>query len=44
MYGLDILVDEKDKKYTLIDLNYFPGFKEFKNMQSSFYNNICKKL
>ena len=43
LIGFDILIDEH-KNYWIVDLNYFPGYKNIKNLWEKFLNFFLKQI
>ncbi|PYD23738.1 hypothetical protein DND67_30715 [Pseudomonas syringae pv. pisi] len=44
LYGLDIVFDEVEKYYCIIDINYFPSFRGVENCFDKIWTMIRKKL
>lgn len=43
MIGFDILIDD-NKHYWLVDVNYFPGYKNVDDLWGKFYNFLMSKI
>lgn len=43
LIGFDILIDD-DKHYWLVDVNYFPGYKNVDDLWGKFYNFLIGKI
>ncbi|GJQ12884.1 hypothetical protein GpartN1_g4675.t1 [Galdieria partita] len=44
LYGLDIIFDEVEKYYFIVDVNYFPSFRGVENCFDKIWTMIRKKL
>jgi D-alanine-D-alanine ligase-like ATP-grasp enzyme len=36
LFGLDVIINNKTGNYYLIDINYFPGYKNFPDLGNNF--------
>ena len=44
LLGIDLIIERHSRRHYVIDLNYFPGYEDVRDVADSLYTHVAKQL